>query len=85
MMSKGRMSKTESLPEETILVSLVNTPRCKVELIEFNPSAESRETKRHFILRKIKYFAPDNIKGYEIKIEMDGAKKLHAALGQLTD
>lgn len=79
-MSKGRMHRLEALPEETIIAHLVNTARTKVELIEYRPSEKSRETTHHFLLRKIKFFSADNVKGYEIKIEDEGARMLMNAL-----
>lgn len=83
-MTTGRMAKADSLPEERLVVSLVNLPRTKVEFIEFTPSEASRETDRHFLLRKIKFFAADNIKGYEIKLTPEAVKMLYEAIGQLT-
>jgi hypothetical protein len=63
------------VPGERLIVTLVNLPRYKVDLIYCETGGDP-----YFLLRSMKFSAPDNMKGQEIKLVPDTAELLRAAL-----
>jgi hypothetical protein len=63
--------------EARLVVSLVNGPRAKVDLIEFRGS---KEDEWYFFLRKMVFKAPGNVEGFEIKLTLEAAALLRVSL-----
>lgn len=57
--------------QETLIATLFDLPRYKLHLIKYEFGGD-----RHFILRRMKFLAPDNVKGNEILIDEHGAQIL---------
>lgn len=76
-MTTGVMSRGEQVPGERIVVSLINGPRAKVDLIEFRGKEDDE---RYFFLRKMVFKAPGNVEGFEIKLTIEAAGLLRVAL-----
>lgn len=82
-MAKKTLQKSDTLPTEHTVVTLVNLPRVKIDLIR-ETSTDENDREVRFLLRKIKYFAPFNVQGFEIKLRENEARILLTALqGQL--
>jgi hypothetical protein len=67
------------------VVSLVNGPRAKVDLIEFRGKRtgtvdEPDKEDRYFFLRKMVFKAPGNVEGFEIKLSLEAAALLRVSL-----
>lgn len=57
-------SRPEKIEQETIVATLVDLPRMKVQLIKYEFGGD-----RHFLLRRTKWHAAENVRGSEIKLE----------------
>jgi hypothetical protein len=68
-------AKPAKVEQETILATLVDFPRFKLHLIKYEWGGD-----RHFLLRRMKFNSPENVRGSEIKIEESAAQVLIDAL-----
>lgn len=73
---KPRENPEKKMEQETIVATLVDLPRLKVQLIKFEFGAE-----RHFLLRRTKWLTSDIVRGSEIKLDEPAARVLIDALG----
>ena len=74
-MSTGIVKRGQEVPAEKIVTTLINLPRLKLDLIAF------RDEKEHyFVLRRMRFLAPDNVQGIEIRLDLETARVLRTAL-----
>ena len=74
-MAKGLMHKQDTVPGEALLQTLVSIPRYKLDLVTYEADGET-----HFLLRKIKFFSAENVKGSEIKFGTREARAMATAI-----